>query len=78
MTAAVPQTEPEPTPRAAAAVRSNCPHCEAELAVLRIIAGRGGAEYRTMRCTRCGGVHLDIVNASPPPHAIQDSADRHV
>jgi len=23
--------------------------------------GRGGCEYWTMRCTRCGGIHLDIV-----------------
>jgi hypothetical protein len=40
---------------------SNCPDCSASLAVLRIIPGRGGAEYWTMRCTRCGGIHLDIV-----------------
>ena len=40
----------------------------APLAVLRIIPGRAGAEYWTMRCTRCGGIHLDIVKpaeASP-------------
>ena len=24
-----------------------------------------GAEYWTMRCTRCGGIHLDIVKAAP-------------
>jgi uncharacterized Zn finger protein len=42
----------------------NCPDCSASLAVLRIIPGRAGAEYWTMRCTRCGGVHLDIVNPS--------------
>ena len=28
---------------------------------LRIIPGRGGAEYWTMRCVSCGGIHLDIV-----------------
>ena len=43
-------------------VLSNCPDCSASLAVLRIIPGRAGAEYWTMRCTRCGGIHLDIVN----------------
>jgi hypothetical protein len=32
--------------------------------VLRIIPGRAGAEYWTMRCTRCGGIHLNIVKAS--------------
>jgi hypothetical protein len=35
--------------------------------VLRIIPGRAGAEYWTMRCTRCGGIHLDIVNPSAAP-----------
>ena len=45
-------------------VRSNCPDCHAELAILRIIAGRGGAEYWTMRCTECGGIHLDIVKGA--------------
>jgi hypothetical protein len=44
---------------------SNCPDCSASLAVLRIIPGRAGAEYWTMRCTRCGGIHLDIVKAAP-------------
>ncbi len=40
---------------------TNCPDCQADLAVLRIIPGRAGAEYWTMRCTRCGGIYLDIV-----------------
>ena len=48
-------------------VLSNCPDCSASLAVLRIIPGRAGAEYWTMRCTRCGGIHLDIVNPSTAP-----------
>jgi len=45
-------------------VLSNCPDCNAALALLRIIPGRGGAEYWTTRCTRCGGIHLDIVRPS--------------
>ena len=45
----------------------SCPDCSASLAVLRIIPGRAGAEYWTMRCTRCGGIHLDIVNPSTAP-----------
>jgi Zn-finger nucleic acid-binding protein len=45
-------------------VLSNCPDCNASLAVLRIIPGRAGVEYWTMRCPRCGGIHLDIVNPS--------------
>ncbi|UPJ51247.1 hypothetical protein IVB30_07820 [Bradyrhizobium sp. 200] len=46
---------------------STCPDCTAALAVLRIISGRAGAEYWTMRCTRCGGIHLDIINPSTGP-----------
>jgi uncharacterized Zn finger protein len=54
--------------RSSAGVRSNCPDCDGQLRVLRVIGGRAGAEYWTMRCIRCGGIHLDIVkNASPSP-----------
>jgi hypothetical protein len=36
--------------------------------VLRVIDGRAGTEYWTMRCVRCGGIHLNIVpDASPAP-----------
>jgi Zn finger protein HypA/HybF involved in hydrogenase expression len=52
-----------------AAVRSNCPECDAGLKVLSIISGRAGSEYWTMRCTKCGGIHLDIVKGSSPPPA---------
>jgi uncharacterized Zn finger protein len=48
-------------------VPSNCPDCSASLSVLRIIPGRAGAEYWTMRCTRCGGIHLDIVKTPTAP-----------
>ena len=59
-----------PSPEAtlqATPLLSNCPDCSASLAVLRVISGRAGAEYWTMRCTRCGGVHLDIVKAAAAP-----------
>ena len=46
---------------------STCPDCAASLAVLRIIPGRAGAEYWTMRCTDCGGIHLDIVKPASAP-----------
>jgi uncharacterized Zn finger protein len=46
--------------------RSSCPECEGGLKVLSIISGRAGSEYWTMRCTKCGGIHLDIVKASSP------------
>ena len=43
-------------------VRTDCPECRGSLAVMRVIPSRAGSEYWTMRCTRCGGIHLDIVN----------------
>ena len=46
---------------------ANCPDCSASLSVLRIIPGRAGAEYWTMRCSRCGGIHLDIIKPSTAP-----------
>ena len=58
---------PAPLPHeqkpAAKPVLAHCPDCTADLVVLRIIPGRA-AEYWTMRCTRCGGIHLDIVKAA--------------
>ena len=51
-----------------ATVLSSCPQCDASLAVLRVIGGKAGCEYWTMRCTRCGGIHLDIVKAAPAAH----------
>jgi uncharacterized Zn finger protein len=48
-------------------VRSNCPDCEGQLRVLRVIGGRAGTEYWTMRCTHCGGIHLDIVTGQSSP-----------
>ena len=38
-----------------------CPECDGDLTVLRVIGGRAGCEYWTMRCTDCGGIHLDIL-----------------
>jgi Zn finger protein HypA/HybF involved in hydrogenase expression len=52
-----------------AAVRSNCPDCDGHLRVLRVISGRAGAEYWTMRCVKCGGIHLDIVSGQSPAPA---------
>jgi len=52
--------------RPASQTPANCPHCDAELALLRIITAQTGAEYWTMRCTRCGGIHLDIVEVPSP------------
>jgi uncharacterized Zn finger protein len=56
-------------------VMSNCPQCSASLVVLSIIAGRGGAEYWTMRCIKCGGIHLDILKADSPAAAVVETTD---
>jgi hypothetical protein len=60
----MPHIETE-TMASSAPVMSHCPECSAGLVVMSIIPGRvgrgGGCEYWTMRCTRCGGIHLDIV-----------------
>ena len=72
--AAMSQSEPEPAAKPSKAVMSSCPQCSAGLVVLSIIPGRssrGGCEYWTMRCTRCGGIHLDIVN----PRDVEDTDD---
>jgi len=55
------QFESDPTELPSAQLSSNCPHCQAKLTILRVIPGKAGAEYWTMRCTKCGGIHLDIV-----------------
>ncbi|MBR0851860.1 hypothetical protein JQ543_29265 [Bradyrhizobium diazoefficiens] len=47
-------------------VVSKCPECDGELTVLRVIGGRAGCEYWTMRCTTCGGIHLDILEPRLP------------
>ncbi|HEY0852064.1 MAG TPA: hypothetical protein VGD96_19285 [Bradyrhizobium sp.] len=46
---------------------SACPECRGRLVVLKIIPGRGGCEYWTMRCTHCGGIHLNIVEHGGAP-----------
>ena len=68
-------SEPEPASKPSRPVMSNCPQCSASLAVLRIIPGKAGAEYWTMRCTKCGGIHLDIVKADSPAAAVAESGD---
>lgn len=62
-----------PRPRIyARTVLSKCPECDGDLTVLRVISGRAGCEYWTMRCTDCGGIHLDILE---PYRASEDGED---
>ena len=51
--------------QATKAVRSQCPECSGSLAVMRVFGGKAQSEYWTLRCTRCGGIHLDIVKPQP-------------
>ena len=48
-------------------VRSQCPECSGSLAVMRVFGGKARSEYWTLRCTRCGGIHLDIVKPQADP-----------
>jgi Zn finger protein HypA/HybF involved in hydrogenase expression len=83
-----------PRPAHATTARSHCPDCNGALSVLRVIPGgakleaisEARSEYWTMRCTKCGGIHLDILNAksiledksileAPQPRPVQVSED---
>ena len=59
------ESEPKPAHSAPVTVRSRCPQCGGGLAVQRIMSGRAGSEYWTMRCTSCGGIQLELVKRSP-------------
>ena len=61
----MPKSESETAQPSSAPVLSQCPQCDAGLVVMRVIPGRADSEYWTMRCTRCGGIHLDIVKPRP-------------
>lgn len=65
------ESEFHPTQSVSPMVLSNCPECDAELAVLSVIGGRAGSEYWAMQCTECNGIHLDIVKPAPSPHTAQ-------
>ena len=41
----------------------------AALVVQLIIPGKSGMEYWTLRCTKCGHLHLDAINGSLPASA---------
>jgi len=66
----MPRLETGQRPPAQPPLLSSCPECSAALVVMSIIPGRAGAEYWTMRCTRCGGIHLDIIKATAVPVTI--------
>ena len=61
--------EPGQFPPTLRDVRSHCPDCPGNLSVMRVIGGRAGSEYWTLRCTSCGSIQLDIVH----PHLHGDA-----
>jgi hypothetical protein len=38
-------------------VQPRCPMCQAQMDVQRVLLGRPGFEYWTLRCTKCGLIH---------------------
>jgi len=65
MEPAVPQRESGDRPQASRTVRGDCPQCRGPLTVMRVIGGPE-VDYWSMRCTRCGGIHLDVVKPAFP------------
>jgi uncharacterized Zn finger protein len=62
---AVPQRKTPDRPQPSRTARGDCPQCRGPLAVMRVTGGRE-VDYWTMRCTRCGGIHQDVVKPAFP------------
>jgi len=45
--------------------RADCPQCGGQLVVMRVIGARE-ADYWTLRCVRCGAIHLEVVKMAIP------------
>ena len=45
--------------------RTDCPQCGGQLVVMRVIGARE-ADYWTLRCVRCGAIHLEVVKMAIP------------
>ncbi len=39
------------------AVRSRCPQCQAQMKLQRVVPGRPGFEFWTLRCIKCGTIY---------------------
>jgi hypothetical protein len=46
----------------------DCPLCMTQLVLQHVIPGRLGLEHWTLRCTKCGHIHQDVIDTSSPPH----------
>jgi hypothetical protein len=62
----MPQLETRQRQQASSTARNDCPECGGPLAVMRVLEGRD-VDYWTMRCIRCGAIHLNIVESAGPP-----------
>jgi len=54
---------PEPSSRITQ--RPRCPRCQASPIVQRIVPGRPGVEYWTLRCKKCGNIYDAQVDVEP-------------
>ena len=54
---------PAPSPRTTQ--RPRCPRCQASPIVQRIVPGRPGFEYWTLRCRKCGNIYDTQVHIEP-------------
>jgi len=61
----VPQLDTGEGPQCARTTRADCPQCGGQLVVMRVIGGRE-ADYWTLRCVRCGAIHLEVVKMAIP------------
>jgi uncharacterized Zn finger protein len=73
----MPHVEPRSTPPASKPVISSCPQCSGSLVVMHIAPGTTNSEYWTLRCTRCGGIHLDVVSTAPNDTVPTESDELH-
>jgi hypothetical protein len=46
-------------------VRPQCPVCEARMELLRVVPGRLGFEYRTLRCVECRVIYEAQASSDP-------------
>ena len=61
---------PDTTLPPRATQRPRCPRCQARSTVQRIVPGRAGFEFWTLRCTKCGNIHEAQVHSDPIDDAV--------
>ena len=61
----MPQLDTREAPQCSRTTRADCPQCGGQLVVMRVIGARE-ADYWTLRCVRCGAIHLEVVKMAIP------------